>query len=78
VDDLVGCRLVVDTLAQARSLVQVRTRRQHAWAEMVEAHDRVTHDDAKRGRAPGHVIAGLFAMSEILFTIDQQHLEEDT
>jgi ppGpp synthetase/RelA/SpoT-type nucleotidyltranferase len=117
IDDIAGCRLVVRTLAQSRSVVpvidalvdvrtvkdmtetpsplgyraihllvlvegrraevQVRTRRQHAWAEMVEAHDQVTHDDAKHGRAPEHVIAGLFAMSEILSTIDHQHPEED-
>ena len=39
---------------------------------MVEAHDSETHDDAKHGRAPETVIAGLFAMSEILSTLDQQ------
>ena len=52
--------------------IQVRTRRQHAWAAMVEAHDRETHDDAKHGHAPESVIAELFAMSEILSTLDQQ------
>ena len=57
---------------ERRAELQVRTRRQHAWAKMVEAHDSETHDDAKHGRAPETVIAGLFAMSEILSTLDQQ------
>lgn len=53
--------------------IQVRMRRQHAWAEMVEAHDRESRDDAKHGQAPPSVISGLAAMADILSTLDQQH-----
>lgn len=111
-DDIAGCRLVVDGLSEVQSVaalftaqleirtakdmitvpsplgyraihllcrvegrrveIQLRTLRQHRWAEMVEAHDRDSGDDAKHGNAPPSVIERFRVLSNVLATLDHQ------
>jgi ppGpp synthetase/RelA/SpoT-type nucleotidyltranferase len=51
--------------------VQLRTVRQHDWAERVERYDKMTSEDAKHGRADPAALAFLRELGDDFASLDQ-------